>query len=354
MLVGGLSAALVAVPAPVSGCAVDDPRLAELSGLVADEGGLWAMADGGRQVQLHRIDPAGCAVLDTRTADIDPMDPEDLARGPDGTLWVGDIGDNALRRETVAVIELPVDGPARLHRLTYPDGPHDAEALLVDSDRRPIVVVKDASRPAGIYRAERLTDGAGSTPPHGADGQGREVALPPSDTTGGPLGGLGSRLVTGAAATADGRVVALRSYVDAWLFPVPDGDMAAALLGRPVRVPLPGEPQGEAIAFEPSGALVSGSEARGGARGEIRVVPGAADAVSAPGAGATGPATSGSGGSESNRAGPAAGAARLDRFRRADSGVGARGDRCAARSPACSSWWRSRWRCGAGPTRRRR
>ena len=270
-----MSTALVAVPAPVVRCAVDDPRLAELSGLVADGGGLWALADGGRRVQVHRVDPDGCGVRDTRIADIDPVDPEDLARGPDGTLWVGDIGDNGLRRDTVAVIELPADGPARLHRLTYPDGPHDAEALLVDAAGRPIVVVKDAG-PAGVYRTAAPPDGAGPTPLLRVG----QVALPPSDTVGGPLGGLGSRLVTGAAASADGRVVALRSYTDAWLYRVPaDGDLVAALTGRPVRVPLPGEPQGEAIAFEPSGTLVSGSETRGGAPGEIRTIANAAGLV---------------------------------------------------------------------------
>ena len=258
-----MSTALLAVPAPVVRCPVDDPRLAELSGLAADGNGLWAMADGGRRVQVHRLDPDGCGVRDTRTADIDPVDPEDLARGADGTLWVGDIGDNGLRRDTVAVIELPVDGPARLHRLTYPDGPHDAEALLVDAAGRPIVVVKDAG-PAGVYRTEAPPDGVGPTPLLRVG----QVVLPPSDTIGGPLAGLGSRVVTGAATSADGRVVALRSYTDAWLYRVPpDGDLVTALTGRPLRVPLPGEPQGEAIAFEPSGTLVSGSETRGGAPG---------------------------------------------------------------------------------------
>ncbi len=255
-------------------CTVDDPLLAELSGLAVADGGLWGMADGGRRIRVHRIDPDSCAVLETRTGDIDPVDPEDLARGPDGTLWVGDIGDNELRRDTVAVIELPADGPARLHRLTYPDGPHDAEALLVDAAGRPVVVTKDAG-PAGIYRTEAGPDGVGPTPLVRVG----EVALPPSDTVGGPIDGLGSRVVTGAAATADGGVVALRTYTDAWLFRVPDGDLVAALTGRPLRVPLPNEPQGEAIAFDPSGALISGSETRSGVAGEIRSVPDAAELI---------------------------------------------------------------------------
>jgi hypothetical protein len=81
--------------------------------------------------------------------------------------------------------------------------------------------------------------------------------------------------VTGGALNADGRVLALRTYTDAWLYPVPDGDVVAALRGTPVRVPLPGEPQGEAVAFTADGTLLSGSESRGDAVGEIRAVPGA-------------------------------------------------------------------------------
>ena len=81
------------------------------------------------------------------------------------------------------------------------------------------------------------------------------------------------RLVTGAAAMSDGSVIALRTYTDAYLYPVPDGDVAKALAGDPVRVPLPNEPQGEAIAFDPDGTLLSASE---GAGTPIRAVAGAA------------------------------------------------------------------------------
>ncbi|MGI9002097.1 MAG: hypothetical protein ACR2GH_10550 [Pseudonocardia sp.] len=277
VLAGVVAASFVAAPAATIRCVVEDPRLAELSGLVSDDGGLWATSDGGRRVQVHRLDASAptCAVTDTRTAAIDPFDVEDLARGPGGSLWVADIGDNGRARDSVAVIVLPVRGQARLHRLSYPDGPHDAEALLVDADGRPVVVTKEVGRAAGVYRTKAPPEGTGPTPLRRVG----EVVLPPSDTVGGPLGGPGSRVVTGAAASADGRVVALRSYTDAWLYPAPDGDPVAALGGVPVRVPLPGEPQGEAIAFEPDGTLLSGSETRGGTPGELRAVPGAAGLV---------------------------------------------------------------------------
>jgi hypothetical protein len=100
-----------------------------------------------------------------------------------------------------------------------------------------------------------------------------ELALPASDTVGGPLGDMGSRLVTGAAMSTDGAVLAVRSYTDAWLYPVREGDLVDALSRAPVAVPLPGEPQGEAIAFDTDGALLSGSETRDGVPGEIRAVP---------------------------------------------------------------------------------
>ena len=77
--------------------------------------------------------------------------------------------------------------------------------------------------------------------------------------------------MTGGAVSADGRVVALRTYTDAWLFAVPDGGgVADALRATPVQVPLPGEPQGEAVAFAADGTLLSGSEARGGVAGQVR------------------------------------------------------------------------------------
>lgn len=276
---GLLTAAVGVAPVPHTRCVVDDVRLEELSGLVVAGDAVWGIADGGNRVTIHRLDMAGpkCAITSSRSASFNPIDPEDLAVGPGGSLWVGDIGDNGRQRDSIAMMVLPPTGSPQLHRLTYPDGPHDAEALLVDRNGRPVVIVKDFGTGAAVYRPATAPVGAGPTPMERVG----SVALPSSATLGGPVGSIGSRLVTGAAMSADGSVVALRTYTDAWLFPAPDGDPVEALTGEPVQVPLPDEPQGEAIAFEPDGTLLSGSEERGGVRGEVRAVTGAAALVPA-------------------------------------------------------------------------
>jgi hypothetical protein len=276
---------------PVRRCTVEDPRLLELSGLaVAPSGDVWAMADSGRQVRLQRVDLGTCDIVETRTADIDPLDAEDLALGPDGTFWVADTGDNNRRRDTVALIAVPARGEPRLHRLTYPDGAHDAEAVLVGADGVPVIVTKEVLGSAGVYRPAGPLAEPGPTPLTRVG----TVVLPRSDSSGGPIGDLGSYTVTGGATSADGSVVALRTYTDAWLYRMPQGsaDVVAALDGVPTRVALPDEPQGEALAFLPDGTLLSGSETRGLSKGELRAVPGAAAlALAAPAASDTESAT---------------------------------------------------------------
>jgi hypothetical protein len=90
------------------------------------------------------------------------------------------------------------------------------------------------------------------------------VTIAATTTPGGPIAGsaIVTTLITGGAVAPDGRRVVLRTYTDAYEWDVPDGDIAAALAaGDPRHTPLPGEPQGEAIAYTPDGAaFVTASE----------------------------------------------------------------------------------------------
>lgn len=274
---GQSASAFAAQPGPVERCRVLDNRLAELSGLAADGENWYAVPDGGKQLQVAVL-RKDCSLLRMITAAVDPFDVEDLARGGDGRLWLADIGDNGRNRGSITLHVLPPQGRPALYRLTYPDGPHDAEALVLDQQDRPYVITKEILGGAGVYRPAGPLSGAGPI-------QLERVAtlrVPPSTTPGGPTGTFGATLITGAATSADGGVLAVRTYTDAYLYPVPGDDLVAALAVKPVRVPLSGEPQGEAIAFEPDGTLLSASERAGAGAQPIRAVPGAAGLAANP------------------------------------------------------------------------
>lgn len=256
-----------AAPAPTTVCTIGDERLTEVSGLASDGPNLYAVNDGGTQLEVYVLG-RDCGVRRVISGGIDPYDVEDLARAKDGTLWLADTGDNDKRRDTVALHALRPDGQASLYRLTYPDGQHDAEALLLDRAGVPHVVTKNVLGEAAVYRPIGPLRSPGPTKLRKV----AAVSLAVTDTPGGPVGTTGSMLVTGGAVSVDGSVVALRTYTEAYLYPAPDGDVVAALRREPVRISLPNEDHGEAIAFAPNGTLLSVSE---GLRQSVRAVKGA-------------------------------------------------------------------------------
>jgi hypothetical protein len=238
----------VAYGAPVTQCSVSDPRLAEISGVATAGQSLLAMNDGGDSAQVFVLD-AGCAVGAVRSASVDPYDPEDLALAPDGTLWLADTGDNRQDRPTVAMIGIRPDGSASLTRLTYPDGAHDAEALLLAPDGTPYLVTKEVLGASAVYRPDApLADGATLTMSKVA-----QLGFTLTGTPGGPVGRAGQLLVTGGAVSGDGQRLALRTYTDAYVWPLSGSDVVGALRAAPVRVALPDSPQGEAISFAANG-----------------------------------------------------------------------------------------------------
>lgn len=278
-----LAAPALAAPAPAPGppaaptalCTPSDAGLAELSGLGVRGGVLLAVPDGGESVRVHVLDPRTCATVGLLQAQQDPFDVEDMAVGSDGTVWLADVGDNRRTRTTVGLISMRIaeNGGVRadLHRLTYPDGPHDAEALLLEHGGRPVVVTKELSGTAGIYTPGRVASALAAPGPTPMRKVG-ELRLSPTSTPGGPVPLLGSVVVTGGAVSGDGTRVAVRTYTDAYVFAAPDGDAVAALARTPVRVPLPDEGQGEAVAFTAEDTLLSGSESAGGPLPALRTV----------------------------------------------------------------------------------
>ncbi|MFD6565649.1 hypothetical protein [Micromonospora profundi] len=246
--------------AGASVCQIRDDRLTEISGMVATDDGYVVVNDGAENEARRRIFflDDRCAVQRTVSYPSRPRDTEDLAIGRDGTIWVADIGDNDRTRETIGLWRLApgADQPA-LYRMTYPDRPHDAEAMLLDGEGRPLIITKGGSGTVYLYAPTTALKPDGNTP-LALVGQ---VSLP-STTTSNPYSFVGRSVITGGANAPDGRRVALRSYADAFEYDVSNGDVVAALTtGTPRIVALPDEPQGESITYSRDGrSLLTVSE----------------------------------------------------------------------------------------------
>lgn len=253
LLIGGLVG-----PTPTADvvCTVTDARAHELSGLVVTADGFVAINDSNdvpSDIRIFYLDDR-CQVRAVQSYPTPARDPEDVAVAPDGSLWVADTGDNVTskkRRETIALWQVPAGGGApTIHRLTYPDGPHDAEALLLTAEGTPVIVTKELAGPAVLF--EPVGPLTGSSPvPLKEVGRFQPTATGASN----PVGMFGENMVTGASVTPDRRRVALRTYSAAYEWRAADGDVVAAITsGTPIVTPLPGEPQGEAIAYAADGA----------------------------------------------------------------------------------------------------
>ncbi len=138
----------------------------ELSGLAASHtltGQLWTQDDSGDS-DIFAIDSnAGMhGVLDLDGADA--VDWEDIATGPCGAakcIFVADTGDNDLTRQTVSILEVSeptssvvgtIKTAFRRYVVRYPDGPHNVEALVIDSrDGKAYGITKVDSGDAQVF-----------------------------------------------------------------------------------------------------------------------------------------------------------------------------------------------------------
>lgn len=254
---------------------VNDPALNESSGLAASRrnpGLLWTHNDSGDDPFVYCLDLQAHSCGAWRVAGAEALDWEDMAVGPgprpgEPYLYLGDIGDNLGTRGEVVVYRVPepvagqggasptkaspaTTAPADALRLRYPDGPHNAEALLVHPSTGDLYIVSKDAQSARVYKAAAPVDVTKVT----TMVQVGTVRLGSSTR--------GLELVTGGDISPDGRRVALSSYAQGYEVEVPAGaPFDDVWAGRPVPVTLGPRLQGESIAYRLDGrALLTGSE----------------------------------------------------------------------------------------------
>ena len=222
--------------------AFEDQEIFESSGLVDDGRTVFTVNDSGADAVLYSVDPDSGATTTRTTYADDARDVEAIAPGPDGTVWVGDIGDNRESRDDVTVHRVrPVDGehPGQAYALQYPDGAHDAETLLAHPGTGRLFVVSKSVFGGTVYAAPRRLSAGGPNRLH------RFARV--------------AGLVTDGAFLPDGKHVLLRTYGTASAYTFP----GFQLLGT---VRLPRQPQGEAVSVSPAGRVLISSE---GARADV-------------------------------------------------------------------------------------
>lgn len=190
-------------------------------------------------------------------------------------FYVGDIGDNAAQRDSITVYRLaepaldppPADPvPADAWDYRYPDGPHNAESMLVDQDGSLVVVTKPEQKGSLPHRMYTGSPGGGELTFV------REFRPPDAER---PLRTLFTGNVATDLASDPGRVLLL-SYDEVQQYTAPDP--AAPLTDFPDwphrRLPLGAQPQAEGITGTADGCgyAVASEAGPGGRNGSLTVV----------------------------------------------------------------------------------
>lgn len=240
--------------------------ITEASGIAASQrspGVLWVHNDSGAGPRIFALSSMATLLAQYDLGGADARDWEDIAVGPGplaGTsyLYVGDIGDNSLSRSSIAIYRVaepdartgsptaPMTLPGvERFPLVYPDGPHNAETLLVDPRTGDVyVVVKSSDGRSPVFRAAApLSTERTQTMERVAELQ---FGVPPLS---------GNRTTTGGDMSPTGDEVAIRTYDRVFLWRRGKGQtIAEALTTAPCVLPLQPEGQGEALGFAHDGS----------------------------------------------------------------------------------------------------
>ncbi len=254
----------VTVPTYLAGVStgtIGSSDVVEVSGLVAARktaGVLWTHNDSGDGPYVYAMTTAGAHLAKYQLTGAGAIDWEDIEIGPgpvagETYLYPADIGGNTPRTdvvvyrvaEPVAVAAPGITALAGTDALpmSYPDGPHNAECLLLDPVSGDLfIVTKESTGLSKIFR---------NPAPHAA---GVVVVLEDVGTLD-VSSFSASLLVTGGDVSAAGDLIVLRTYSGVVLWARQPGTALAAAFGVPATPGQSvGEAQGEAVGFEADGS----------------------------------------------------------------------------------------------------
>jgi hypothetical protein len=247
----GDSAAADPTPgAPKKLFSIDDSRVDESSGLAKSakyDSIWWTVNDSGDSARVFGVDATGKVRVQLKFK-APVKDVEAIGVDRDGMIYVADIGDNNRNRDMIEVYTFPEpaqledDDNVKFHRydFEYPDGPHDAETLLIEPESKRLYFVTKVKTKAGAFYAAPAT----------ASREGTNKLTKLADVPAGPYG------FTDGTFMPDGKTVVLRTYIDVATMTWGDAPALVARAGTPVA-------QGESVAVGPLGTdILVGSEGK--------------------------------------------------------------------------------------------
>ncbi len=225
---------------------ISSPMIIESSSLVVSTvhpGLVYTANDSGDSATIYVLSSAtGHLVGRTSLKGVNAIDFEAMAGGSDGSLVIGDVGDNNKNRDHVAVYKIRQPGRGRSWvrpqavTLRYSNGPRDAESILFDARSGRVFIASKQFTGARIYR----------TPP--SVFQRRHALLTPIRSA--PI------VATDATFIRSQHYVVIRTYFVARVYTFPGWHQVTSFV-------LPPEPQGESVAGPPGGrAIWVGSEGK--------------------------------------------------------------------------------------------
>lgn len=220
------------------------PVIAEASGIADSRthaGALWVIEDSGNPPQLSLLGHDGNLIKKLLLKNAANRDWEDVALSG-GYVYIGDIGDNDQKYASCKIYKLPEPSTNATDvssfetiEFVYADGPHDAEAFLVDPNSGDIHIITKRDATAGIYR----------------------VKTPISTSainTAEKVGELSFTNVVSATLAPDGGRLVVKTYAAIYQFPIFNKEPLSESLKRtPLKLAYAGEPQGEAVSFKQDG-----------------------------------------------------------------------------------------------------
>lgn len=230
---------------------VDRKLLSEASGLAASrvfDNVLYTHNDSGGLPVIYKMDTTGNILGEIHLKGADNRDWEDIAVGPGpekgkSYIYVGEIGDNQGKAASIKILRFEEPQTSEdsssvepyMMEMTYPNGPRDAETLMVDPWNGDVLIVSKRDSSNVLYRLRQEEDA-------------KDIAvleevmkLPVTMSVAGDI-------------SPDGKEIIIKNYWVIYHWTRKKGEsIEEALSRKPVQLPYIPEPQGEALAFSRNG-----------------------------------------------------------------------------------------------------